>query len=48
MREGFTIYDTPPIQEKFTDKKYSLRYLVVTNLISFSIGIGFYYLASKD
>jgi len=38
--EQFTIYDNVLQKE---DKKYSLRYLIVSNLISFSIGIGFHY-----
>ena len=44
--EQSTIYDT--MLPKKEDKKYSLRYLIITNLISFSIGIGFHYLISKD
>jgi len=43
--EQFTIYDN--MIPKKEDKKYSLRYLIATNLISFSIGIGFHYLLSR-
>lgn len=41
MKEGFTIYDNSP---KIPDKKYSLRYLIITNIFSFFIGLGFHYL----
>jgi hypothetical protein len=43
--EQFTIYDN--VLPKKEDKKYSFRYLIVTNLISFTIGIGFHYLLSQ-
>lgn len=44
--DQYTIYDG--ILPKKEVKNYSFKYLIITNIISFSIGVGFHYLISKE
>ena len=39
LNQQFTIYDDAIIEN---DKKFTLKYIIITNIISFVIGIGFY------
>jgi len=41
MKQQFTIYDDTTIE---TDKKFTLKFVVATNIISFFIGFGFHIL----
>jgi hypothetical protein len=39
LNQQFTIYDDAIIEN---DKKFTLKYIIITNIISFVIGIGFH------